>query len=44
MFARAVGSEQVTIAELGIEDTMAAVQVALDELAQARASATGKRT
>ena len=44
MFARAVGGQQVTIAELGIGDTMVGVQAALDELAQARVGAAGKET
>jgi hypothetical protein len=44
MFARAVGDEQVTIAELGIHDTMMAVQAALDQLTQARIGGAGKET
>lgn len=44
MFARAVSGEQVTIAELGIHDTMVGAQTALDEFAQARVGAAGKET
>ena len=42
MFARAVSGEQTTPADLGIHDTMSAVQAGLDLLAQARASTSGK--
>lgn len=36
MFARALGSEQATIADLGVQDTMTAARDALSELAAAR--------
>ena len=44
MFGRAVGGEQVTVAELGIHDTVVAVQATLEELAQARVGAAGTET
>lgn len=44
MFARAVSGEEAAPADLGVHDTMLAAQAELDELAQARASTTGKET
>jgi DNA repair protein SbcD/Mre11 len=42
MFARAIGGEQVTVAELGIQDIMTAAREALGELAAARNGGTGR--
>jgi DNA repair protein SbcD/Mre11 len=42
MFARAIGSEQVSMAELGIQDVMSAAQGALRQLTAARLDGAGR--
>jgi DNA repair protein SbcD/Mre11 len=42
MFARAIGGEEATVAELGIEDAMMAARKALGDLAAARNGITGR--